>query len=129
MRGSIWLLRPIVALARPHRRMLLLGALLGTLAVGASIGLLATSGYLISRAALQPPILSLTVAIVGVRFFGLSRGILRYLERLVSHDAVLRTMATLRSRLFARLEPLAPAELGSHSGALLSMFVADDMIV
>jgi thiol reductant ABC exporter CydC subunit len=126
MNSAIRTLIPIVALARPHRRMLLAGAVLGTLAVGASIGLLATSGYLISRAALQPPILSLTVAIVGVRFFGLSRGILRYLDRLVSHDAALRTMATLRARLFARLEPLAPAELGdSRVGDLLSRFVGD----
>ncbi len=126
MSSAIRTLAPIVALARPHRRMLLAGAVLGTLAVGASIGLLATSGYLISRAALQPPILSLTVAIVGVRFFGLSRGILRYLDRLVSHDAALRTMATLRSRLFARIEPLAPAELGdSRVGDLLSRFVGD----
>jgi thiol reductant ABC exporter CydC subunit len=105
--------------------MLLLGVLLGTLAIGASIGLLATSGYLISRAALQPPILSLTVAIVGVRFFGLSRGILRYLDRLVSHDAVLRTMTTLRTRLFARLEPVVPGTIGETAGVLLSRFVGD----
>ena len=126
MRRAIVTVWPLVALARPHRMMLLAGAAMGALAVSASVGLMATSGYLISRAALQPPILSLTVAIVGVRFFGLSRGIFRYLDRLVSHDATLRAMGTLRSRLFARLEPLAPAELGGErSGDLLSRFVAD----
>jgi len=56
-----------------------------TLASGAA--LLASSGYLISRAATRPDILSLTVVIVGVRFFALARAVLRYLERLVSHDA------------------------------------------
>lgn len=119
-------LRSILALARPHRRRLLLGAAAGALAIGASIGLMATSGYLISRAALQPPILALSVAIVGVRFFGISRGVLRYLDRLVSHDAALRVMATLRARLFERLEPLAPAQLGdARTGDLLSRFVGD----
>ncbi len=119
-------LRSIVALARPHRLRLLLGAAAGALAIGASIGLMATSGYLISRAALRPPILALSVAIVGVRFFGISRGVLRYLDRLLSHDAVLRVMATLRARLFARLEPLAPAQLGdARTGDLLSRFVGD----
>ena len=84
----------ISRMARPHAGMLALGVLLGALAIAAGIGLMATSGYLISRAALQPPILSLGVAIVGVRFFGISRGVLRYLERLVSHDAALRALVT-----------------------------------
>ena len=87
---------------------------------------MATAGYLISRAAQQPPILELSVAIVGVRFFGISRGVLRYLERLVSHDATLRAIATVRTRLFARLEPLVPSGLpGVRTGDLLGRFVAD----
>jgi len=116
----------ISRLARPHAGMLALGILLGALAIAAGIGLMATSGYLISRAALQPPILALGVAIVGVRFFGISRGVLRYLERLVSHDAALRALVTLRVRLFERLEPLVPAALpGVRTGDLLGRFVAD----
>jgi thiol reductant ABC exporter CydC subunit len=116
----------ISRLARPHAGRLVLGMLLGALAIGAGIGLMATSGYLISRAAQHPPILALGVAIVGVRFFGVSRGVLRYLERLVSHDAALRALATMRARLFARLEPLVPAGLpGLRTGDLLSRFVAD----
>ena len=83
-------------------------AVLGALAIGAGIGLMATSGYLISRAAQQPPILELSVAIVAVRFFGVSRAVLRYLERLAGHDATLRALGTIRARLFARLEPLVP---------------------
>ena len=105
---------------------LALGIVLGALAIGAGIGLMATAGYLISRAALQPPILELGVAIVAVRFFGVSRGVLRYLERLVSHDAALRALATLRVRLFVRLEPLVPAGLPAvRTGDLLGRFVAD----
>ena len=101
--------------------------MLGALAIGAGIGLMATSGYLISRAAQQPPILELSVAIVAVRFFGVSRAVLRYLERLVSaRRRRSARSATLRARLFARLEPLVPGGLpGVRTGDLLSRFVAD----
>ena len=116
----------IAALSRPHAARLAAAAVLGALAIGAGIGLMATSGYLISRAAQQPPILELSVAIVAVRFFGVSRAVLRYLERLSGHDATLRALGTMRARLFARLEPLVPGGLpGVRTGDLLSRFVAD----
>src|SRR5919201_57798 len=67
----------IPAPLRPYRRRAALAILLGTATICAGIGLLATSGYLISRAALEPPILTLTVAIVGVRFFAILRALLR----------------------------------------------------
>ncbi len=101
-------------------------ALLGTATVLAAVGLLTTSGYLISRAAEQPEILSLTVAIVGVRFFGITRSLLRYSERLVSHDLAFRSLADLRRRFFERLIPLVPGGLDQPaSGDLLSRFVGD----
>ncbi len=117
----------VLGTARPLRRRLALGVLLGACAVGAGVGLLATSGYLISKASLQPPILSLTVAIVAVRFFGISRGVFRYGERLASHDAALRLLARVRVTFFERLEPLVPDGLGPgmRSGDLLSRFVGD----
>jgi ATP-binding cassette subfamily C protein CydC len=119
-------LRRVAALSRPHAGRLAVAAVLGALAIGASIGLMATSGYLISRAAQRPPILELSVAIVAVRFFGVSRAVLRYLERLAGHDATLRALGTVRSRLFTRLEPLVPGALpGMRTGDLLSRFVAD----
>jgi thiol reductant ABC exporter CydC subunit len=87
---------------------------------------MATAGYLISRAAERPAILSLTVAIVGVRFFGLSRPIARYCERLASHDLALRVLARVRVRVYRRIEPLAPAQLeGYRHGDLLARMVAD----
>ncbi len=103
--------RRLFELTRPARGRLLLAAGLGAATVGAAIGLMSTSGYLVSRAALQPPILDLTVAIVAVRFFGIARGLLRYAERVVSHDLALRLLADLRGWLFSRLEPLLPAGL------------------
>jgi thiol reductant ABC exporter CydC subunit len=117
----------VLETARPLRGRLAAGVLLGALAIGAGVALMATSGYLISKAALRPPILSLTVAIVAVRFFGISRGVFRYLERLASHDAALRLLGRLRVAFFARLEPLVPEDLpaGSRTGDLLSRFVTD----
>jgi thiol reductant ABC exporter CydC subunit len=100
--------------------------MLGTATVGSSVLLLGTSAYLIARAAQQPSIAALQVAIVGVRFFGLSRGVFRYLERYVSHTVTLRLLARWRVWFYNALEPLAPARLmGAASGDLLSRMVAD----
>jgi ATP-binding cassette subfamily C protein CydCD len=87
----------------------LLGALIGALALASGIALTAVSAWLIAKAAEQPPILTLTVAIVGVRAFGLVRAGLRYVERLVTHDAAFRRAADLRVRLWERLVSLGPA--------------------
>ena len=73
------------------------------------VGLMAFAGYLISRSAERPPVLSLTVVIVAVRFFGLARPLARYLERLTSHDLAFRLLARMRVAFFTRLEPLVPA--------------------
>jgi thiol reductant ABC exporter CydC subunit len=119
-------LRGILAVAPPPRRRLALSVLLGAGAVLAAVGLLTTSGYLISRAAQRPEILALAVAIVGVRFFGIARALLRYLERLVSHDLAFRAITDLRSHLFRRLIPLVPAGVpGLGRGELLGRFVGD----
>ena len=100
--------------------------LLGAATIAASIALMGTSSYLISAAALHPSIAELEVAIVGVRFFGISRGILRYLERLVSHNVTFRLLSRLRSWFYTALEPLAPARLMNYrSGDLLSRVVSD----
>ncbi|MBV8217864.1 MAG: thiol reductant ABC exporter subunit CydC [Solirubrobacterales bacterium] len=116
----------LVRLVGVPRWRLALTATLGALTVVFGVGLMATSGYLISRAAEHPPILSLMVTIVAVQFFGIGRPVLRYLERLASHDMALRSLGALRARFYARIEPLAPAELASYrQGDLLSRMVAD----
>jgi ATP-binding cassette subfamily C protein CydC len=101
----------VLGLAQPVKHGMLLAMFLGTVTVGCGIALLATSAYLISAAALHPSIAALSVAIVGVRFFGISRGVFRYLERLVSHRATFRLLADLRVWLYRALEPLIPARL------------------
>ena len=75
---------------------------------------MAVSGWLISRASQQPPVLYLMVAVTATRAFGIGRAVFRYAERLVSHDAVLRMLADIRVAVYRRLERLAPAGLRAH---------------
>ncbi|WP_307028574.1 thiol reductant ABC exporter subunit CydD [Streptomyces canus] len=114
------------AMAAPRRGSLALALLLGSLALGSAVGLMATSGWLISRASQQPPVLYLMVAVTATRAFGIGRAVFRYAERLVSHDAVLRMLADTRVAVYRRLERLAPAGLRrTRRGDLLSRLVAD----
>ncbi|MGY5115167.1 thiol reductant ABC exporter subunit CydD [Streptomyces sp. 900105755] len=109
-----------------RRGRLLLALLLGALALASAVGLMATSGWLISRASQQPPVLYLMVAVTATRAFGIGRAVFRYGERLVSHDAVLRMLADTRVAVYRRLERLAPAGLRTtRRGDLLSRLVAD----
>ncbi|HEY4387931.1 MAG TPA: thiol reductant ABC exporter subunit CydC [Ktedonobacteraceae bacterium] len=118
----------------PLLKWMVLALLLGVLTIGCGIGLLTFSGYLISQAALHPSLAALAVAMLGVRVFGVLRGVFRYLERLVTHDVTFRLLARFRAWFYHALEPLAPARLITHSavgstnytsGDLLSRFVAD----
>jgi ATP-binding cassette subfamily C protein CydC len=115
-----------LSVARPAAGRLALATLLGAGAIGAAIGLLATSAWLISRASQRPSESALGLAIVGVQFFALSRGLLRYGERLMGHDAAFRVLADLRTQVYRRLETLAPAGLPAfRSGDLLARLVQD----
>lgn len=89
---------------RPTTRMLA-GAALGVAASAGGVALTALAAYLIAKAATQPPILTLSVLVVGVRTFALAKGVFRYLERLVSHDAAFRFAEDLRVRLWRSLRP------------------------
>lgn len=120
------ILARVRSVAAARRGRLLFALLLGSLALGCAVGLMATSGWLISRASQQPPVLYLLVAVTATRFFGIGRAVFRYGERLVSHDAVLRMLADTRVAVYQRLERLAPAGLrGTRRGDLLSRLVAD----
>ncbi|MFI8101579.1 thiol reductant ABC exporter subunit CydD [Streptomyces sp. NPDC086023] len=121
---------PVLARVRTEARRRwgrLAGALgLGSLATASAVGLMAVSGWLISRASEQPPVLYLMMAVTATRAFGIGRAVFRYAERLVSHDAVLRMLADLRVSVYRRLERIAPAGLRrTRRGDLLSRLVAD----
>jgi thiol reductant ABC exporter CydC subunit len=118
--------RRLLELGRLPRAHVALSIGLGAVAVGFGIALMTTAGYLISRAAEQPPILALTTVIVVVRFLALARPLARYLERLSSHDLALRALGRVRARVYEEIEPLAPAELDTfRRGDLVSRMVGD----
>ena len=116
----------LVRLARPPIGRLLLSVLLGAAAVLAGVGLMALAGYLISRCAEHPPVLSLTVVIVAVRAFGIARPVARYAERLVSHDLAFRVLARTRIAAVRQLAARLPDRAGrDRDGDLLARLVGD----
>lgn len=119
--------RRLLGFILPQRGRLALAALLGFATVAANIGLMGTSGYLIAKAALRPEtVLLLFVPIVGVRFFGISRGVLRYLERLASHDLTFRVLQRIRVWLYGKLERGGVTLLERRSsGDVLGVMMSD----
>jgi thiol reductant ABC exporter CydC subunit len=119
--------RRILLFMKPYRCRTVLAVILGFLTIGTNIGLMGTSGHLISSAALRPEtILLLWLPIVGVRFFGLSRGVFRYAERLVSHDLTFRILAKIRVWLFGRMESQGEKLLEKErSGDILGSVIGD----
>jgi ATP-binding cassette subfamily C protein CydC len=117
----------LLLLIKPYGLLMLAAALCGAATIAANIGLLAAAAVLISQAALMPPILYLMPLIVGVRFFGMARAVLRYGERYVGHDVTFRILKQLRVWFYRRLEPLAPANLQDRSSAGLFKEMVNDI--
>lgn len=121
--GRVPLLRRLLD-AVPGARLRLVGSVaLAFCATAASVALMAVSAWLLSRAAEHPPVLYLEAAAVGVRFFGISRGAFRYVERLVGHDVALKLQSALRLETYTRLA--RTTLLGTRRGDLLTRVIAD----
>ncbi|MGW0534903.1 thiol reductant ABC exporter subunit CydC [Streptomyces sp. NPDC003032] len=121
-RATFRLLRQLL----PYWRRLLPAALASAGSELAAAALMATAAWLITRAAQQPPLASVALAIVAVRALALGRGALRYGDRLLGHDGVLRAVAGFRTRVYEALVPLAPAGTPAfRSGDLLTRLVDD----
>jgi thiol reductant ABC exporter CydC subunit len=113
-------------IARPAAGRLALSTLLGAAAIAVAVGLIVTSAWLICRSSQRPPESAVAIAVVGVQFFALARGLCRYAERLVGHDAALRVLADVRMNVYERLERLAPLGLPAFGdGELLARLVGD----
>lgn len=117
----------LAGLTRPFAWWMLLAALIGFATIGSGIGLLMASAWLITTAALMPALSALQVGITGVRFFGISRGVIRYAERLISHDTTFKILTRLRVWFYDSVEPLAPARLASYRSADLLKRIVDDI--
>jgi ATP-binding cassette subfamily C protein CydC len=115
-----------VRLLRPRLPRLLLGIALGVLSLASALALAGLSAWLITRAWQMPPVLDLSIAVVAVRTFAISRGVLHYCERLASHDTALRAAGTARAQIYYRLAH-GPADVATryHSGELVARVGAD----
>ncbi|MFF8657382.1 thiol reductant ABC exporter subunit CydC [Streptomyces huasconensis] len=122
--------RPTLRLLRhllPHWRRLLPAVLASVGSELAAAALMATAAWLITRAAQQPPLASVALAIVAVRALALGRGALRYADRLLGHDGVLRAVAGFRTQVYEALVPLAPAGTPAFRGGDLLTRLVDDV--
>jgi len=117
----------LLGAVRPYYGWMLLGILASFVTTGSSIGLLVSAAWLIAKASLQPQFHELQLGIVAVRFFGISRGVLRYAERLLSHGTTFRIIAGIRSWFFSALDPLAPARLSRFRSADLLQRISADI--
>ncbi|WP_311243571.1 thiol reductant ABC exporter subunit CydC [Microbacterium sp. WCS2018Hpa-23] len=125
--GTAARVRGILRLAQPPLRRFLPGAIWGFLSAGAAVSLLAVSGWLIVSASIVDSLVPLSIAVVGVRFFAVSRAVTRYLERLSGHDAALRQLASTRADMVRRLTPLSPAGLGRTDHGRVQSALVDDV--
>lgn len=115
-----------VRLTGVRPRQLITSVGLGTIALGCAVALGATSAWLIARASQMPEVAALSLAATAVRAFGLGRGVMRYLERLASHNTALQGMTNLRTTVYARLAEGTPeAVLRIRRGDLLARVGAD----
>jgi len=126
MKTSNNIYKTLFVFLNPFWKAIFLAILLGFLTIAASIGLMTTSSYIIAAAALHPSLGSLMLPITGVRFFGISRAVFRYFERIFSHNTTFKILSQIRVWFYKRIEPLAPARLQQYqSGDLISRIIAD----
>ena len=114
-------LRSASSLLRPRLPRVLAAIALGVLSLGSALALAGISAWLITRAWQMPPVLDLSVAVVAVRTFAISRGVLHYCERLATHDTALRAAGSARAQIYQRLAH-GPATTAArlHSGELVA---------
>jgi len=114
------------SLLRPRLPRILIAVALGVLSLGSALALAGVSAWLITRAWQMPPVLDLSVAVVAVRTFAISRGLLHYCERLATHDTALRAAGTARVQIYRRIaHGPAAAAVRVHSGELVARVGAD----
>ncbi|MFC7728198.1 ABC transporter domain-containing protein [Actinomadura keratinilytica] len=112
--GGVRALRGLAGVVRPYAGRLVWAMAAGVAAELCGLGLVAAAAWLIARAAQQPTMAALSLAIVAVRGFALGKGALRYLERLAGHDVALRALARLRGQVFDALAARGPAAAGGR---------------
>lgn len=104
----------------------LLSIVMGVFTILANVGLILSSAVLLSRAVLHPDVLDLMVLIVIVRFFGISRGVFRYFERIFSHNTTLKMLSGIRSWFYKNFnESYTENTIKFKTGDIYSKIVND----
>ena len=118
--------RKLLGFIKDHKLQFAGAVVLASLTIFTGMGLMGTSGYLISRAAERPLITDLFMVTAAVRFFGISRAVVRYFERVVSHDLTFRILMSMRNLLYARLDKMSLQwMMQRRPGDLLARLVTD----
>ncbi len=112
---------------KKYKWLLALVLFLGFLTFFAASALMFTSGYLISKSAAKPEnILMVYVPIVLTRAFGIARPTLRYVERLGSHNWVLKMTSDIRLKLYQAMESRAAKSKSElQTGNILGILAED----
>ncbi len=112
----------VILIWRRQAPAIVFGALVALASLAAGIALMAAAGHYIAAAAL-----GITLAVpVALEVTGVARVVLRYLERLTTHDATFRALAALRLWFYRGLARSAAGGLGfRRSGDVLARLVND----
>jgi ATP-binding cassette subfamily C protein CydCD len=112
---------------RPMRWRLVGARAIGIATEACAVGLAATAAWLVIRASERPSFADLALAAVAVRAFALGKAVLRYLERLASHDATFRVLAAVRAAVVERVGQVAPAGIPGWGRGDVMARVVDDV--
>ena len=111
-----------------YAKSMILALFLGFMTFFCAGALMFNSGYLISKSASLPEnILLVYVPIVLTRAFGIGRPVFRYLERLTSHNWVLKLTSELRLKLYNVLEKDAVFFKDKHQTGDILGVLSDDI--
>ncbi|KGA96977.1 ABC transporter ATP-binding protein [Alkalihalobacillus alcalophilus ATCC 27647 = CGMCC 1.3604] len=116
----------VISIMLQEKRDILLSIVFGFIAGITAVGLFSASGYLISQAALVPPIYTLMIIVAIVKLLGITSAVSRYGERYFSHRATFTMLSNIRVFVYQKIEPLSSTILQRYrSGDLLARIVGD----
>jgi len=124
---EIILFKRLLDIFRNFRIGIFISIVIGCLTIISSIALMGVSAYLIISAGFHPSIALLQVSIVGVRLFGTSRSVFRYLERIQTHKTNFKIIGKLRLNLFSRIYDNYFDLLNSNSGSKFLTILINDL--
>lgn len=121
-------LLPFIRLFKFAKFPLILGLVLMILGLGSSMGLLTVSGWFLAATAIAGlgTLFNFFYPSASVRGLAIGRTVMRYFEKIVTHDATFRILSKLRVQVFEKIIPLSPAVLNRYRNSdLLNRLVSD----